>query len=88
MTNSVGAIFDARCDAVRYGIPNRRAFVAGLADSARVSVRKAIIAAALIWALWHVPFLLSGILSFANVSRGPATVIMPVGEFGTGRVIG
>ena len=56
--------------------------------AARVSPRKAILAVAVIWALWHVPFLLSGILSFANVSRGPATVIMPVGEFGAGLVIG
>jgi membrane protease YdiL (CAAX protease family) len=53
-----------------------------------VGQRKAITAVAIIWALWHVPFVLSGILYFANVSRGAATAIMPVGDFGAGLVIG
>jgi membrane protease YdiL (CAAX protease family) len=53
-----------------------------------VSQRKAITVVAIIWALWHVPFVLSGILYFANVSRSAATAIMPVGEFGAGLVIG
>lgn len=50
--------------------------------------RKAIVGVAVIWALWHIPFVLSGISYFANVSRGSAAVILPIGEFGAGLVIG
>ena len=52
------------------------------------SQRKAIVIVAVIWAAWHTPFVLSGILYFANVSRGAAATILPIGEFGAGLVIG
>lgn len=54
----------------------------------RMGQQKAVTVVTATWSLWHIPFVLSGILYFTNVSRSEALAIMPVGEFGAGLVIG
>jgi len=50
----------------------------------RLGVRRAAVASALIWALWHVPFALSGILHVENVTPFALALVEPVGVFGAG----
>jgi membrane protease YdiL (CAAX protease family) len=50
----------------------------------RLGVRRAAVASALIWALWHVPYALSGILHVDNVSPAALTLVHPLGTFGAG----
>jgi membrane protease YdiL (CAAX protease family) len=50
----------------------------------RLGVRRAAAASALIWALWHVPFALSGILYVENVRPFALALVQPVGVFGAG----
>jgi uncharacterized protein len=54
----------------------------------RMSTQKSIVAVALIWALWHVPFVLSGITHLANVPIRSAAFILPLGDLGAGMVFG
>ncbi len=49
--------------------------------------RQALVAGALIWALWHVPFLLCGILYIPGLSLTYALALHPIGIFGSGLVI-
>jgi hypothetical protein len=41
-----------------------------------------------IWAIWHVPYGLAGIQHLDGVSPGWTPLIVPVGIFGSGFVIG
>ena len=47
-------------------------------------MRRAAVLSAAIWALWHMPFSLSGALHVENVSRLQLAVIHPMGTFGAG----
>jgi hypothetical protein len=46
--------------------------------------RKSIVAVAGIWALWHVPFVLSGVPHLARVPVLSAALILPLGDLGAG----
>jgi membrane protease YdiL (CAAX protease family) len=50
----------------------------------RMGARRAAVGSALIWALWHVPFALSGILHVENVTPFALALVEPVGVFGAG----
>jgi membrane protease YdiL (CAAX protease family) len=54
----------------------------------RMGSKKSIVAVAAIWALWHGPFVLSGVTHLANVSERSAALILPLGDLGAGMVIG
>jgi membrane protease YdiL (CAAX protease family) len=54
----------------------------------RMGSQKSIVAVAAIWALWHVPFVLSGITHLAHVPVLSAALILPLGDLGAGMVIG
>jgi membrane protease YdiL (CAAX protease family) len=49
-----------------------------------LGVRRAAVASALIWALWHVPYALSGISHVENVTPFALAIVQPVGTFGVG----
>jgi membrane protease YdiL (CAAX protease family) len=51
------------------------------------NVKKGILIGSLIWALWHVPFMLSGILYLKAVPVYLIALINPLGIFGAGLVI-
>jgi membrane protease YdiL (CAAX protease family) len=53
-----------------------------LAD--RFGMRRAAALSAAIWALWHIPYSLSGILHVENVSRLGLAIVHPMGTFGAG----
>jgi membrane protease YdiL (CAAX protease family) len=46
------------------------------------------VGSSVIWAIWHVPYALAGIQHLDGVPRGWAALIVPVGIFGSGLVIG
>jgi membrane protease YdiL (CAAX protease family) len=50
----------------------------------RLGVRRAAVASAVIWALWHVPYALSGILHVENVTPLALALVQPAGTFGAG----
>jgi membrane protease YdiL (CAAX protease family) len=50
----------------------------------RLGMRRAAIASAIIWALWHVPYALSGISHVENVTPFALAIVEPVGTFGAG----
>lgn len=52
----------------------------------RFNVKKGIIIGSLVWALWHVPFIISGISYIDNVPLY-ATLLVPIGTFGAGIII-
>ena len=52
------------------------------------NVKTGVFIGALIWALWHVPFMLSGILYLKAVPAYLILLINPFGIFGAGLVIG
>jgi len=52
----------------------------------RFNAKKGIIIGSLVWALWHVPFIISGISYIDNVSLY-ATLLVPIGTFGAGIII-
>jgi uncharacterized protein len=52
--------------------------------AARLGVRRAAVASAIIWALWHVPYALSGIQYVENVSPFALALIEPAGNIGAG----
>jgi len=54
----------------------------------KFNVKKGVLAGALIWALWHVPFMLSGILYVKSVPGYLVLLINPFGIFGAGLIIG
>jgi membrane protease YdiL (CAAX protease family) len=53
-----------------------------LAD--RFGVRGAAVLSAVIWALWHIPYGLAGILHVENVTPVALALLAPVGTFGVG----
>jgi len=57
-----------------------------LAD--RMGARRAVVATAIIWALWHIPFQLSGIQHIDGVSPVNLALTLPFGIFAAGLVIG
>ena len=50
----------------------------------RLGMRRAAVASAIIWALWHVPYALSGISHVENVTPFALAIVQPVGTFGAG----
>jgi membrane protease YdiL (CAAX protease family) len=52
------------------------------------NTKKGIVIGALIWAVWHIPFMLSGIIYFKGISRYQVILINPLGIFGVGIIIG
>jgi membrane protease YdiL (CAAX protease family) len=50
----------------------------------RLGMRRAAVASAIIWALWHVPYALSGISHVENVTPFALAIVRPVGTFGAG----
>lgn len=54
----------------------------------RMSVRRALVFTSLIWAVWHIPFELSGIQHVDGVSPVSLALSAPFGIFATGLVIG
>jgi membrane protease YdiL (CAAX protease family) len=54
----------------------------------RHNVPAAILLTSAIWAAWHVPFVLSGILAAGGVSTASMLLIVPLGVMGAGLVIG
>ena len=54
----------------------------------RMSARRAVVVASLIWALWHVPFGLSGIQHIDGLSPVRVALLVPFGTIAAGLVIG
>ena len=50
--------------------------------------RRAVVSTSVIWAAWHVPFILSGILHADGISPARLAMIAPVGTMGAGLVLG
>jgi uncharacterized protein len=55
---------------------------------ARMGVRRAVVVTAAIWAVWHVPFQLSGVQHIEGVSPMTLALTFPFGIFATGLIIG
>ena len=54
----------------------------------RIGARSAIAATAVVWALWHIPFALSGIQHLEGVSPTTTALLMPAGVAASGLIIG
>jgi membrane protease YdiL (CAAX protease family) len=54
----------------------------------RIGARRAVLVTSLIWALWHVPFQLSGIQHINGVSPMKLALTMPLGIMATGLILG
>jgi len=54
----------------------------------RSTARTGIVVAALVWALWHIPLIWSGVLSVEGLPGSRAMAVVPLGTFGAGLVIG
>ncbi|HKV47327.1 MAG TPA: type II CAAX endopeptidase family protein [Candidatus Acidoferrales bacterium] len=54
----------------------------------RLGARRAVIATSVIWALWHVPYALSGIQHLEGMSPVTAAAVLPIGIFSSGLIIG
>lgn len=54
----------------------------------RFGARGAVIATSVIWALWHVPYALSGIQHLEGISPAKASSVLPIGIFASGLIIG
>jgi len=54
----------------------------------RVGARRAVVLTAIIWALWHVPFALSGIQHIDGVSPLRLALTLPFGTLATGLILG
>ena len=54
----------------------------------RLGARPAVVAVAILWAFWHVPFELSGILHIDGVSSIKLALVMPTGTMAAGLVLG
>jgi uncharacterized protein len=57
-----------------------------LAD--RIGARRAVVVTAIVWALWHVPFELSGILHIDGVSPMKLALTIPFGTAAAGLILG
>jgi len=54
----------------------------------RIGARRAVVVTAIIWALWHVPFQLSGILHIDGVSPVKLALTIPPGTMAAGLILG
>jgi membrane protease YdiL (CAAX protease family) len=54
----------------------------------RIGARRAVVVTALLWALWHTPFALSGIQHIDGIPASRLAVMMPIDNIGIGLVIG
>ena len=54
----------------------------------RLGARRAVVLVAIIWALWHVPFKLSGILQIDGVSPVELSLVLPPGTMAAGLILG
>lgn len=54
----------------------------------RIGARRAVFAIAIIWALWHVPYQLSGIQHIAGVSPMELALTIPIGTMAAGLILG
>ena len=54
----------------------------------RIGARRAVVATSVLWALWHVPFQLSGIQHIDGVSPITLALTMPLGITATGLILG
>lgn len=54
----------------------------------RTGRRSAVVICSIVWAVWHIPYALSGILNLEGVPLGWTVLITPLGIFGSGLVIG
>jgi membrane protease YdiL (CAAX protease family) len=52
------------------------------------SARMAIVITSAIWSLWHLPFIVAGIQYVAGISVASLSLVLPVGVFGSGLVLG
>jgi membrane protease YdiL (CAAX protease family) len=53
-----------------------------------MDARRAVVVTAIIWALWHIPFELSGILHIDGVSTMKLAATMPFGTMAAGLILG
>ena len=51
-------------------------------------VRQAVFLSAVIWALWHVPFIIGGIQHIKGIPTWVILILMPLGHIGAGSVLG
>jgi membrane protease YdiL (CAAX protease family) len=54
----------------------------------RITPRRAVVVSSILWAIWHVPFQLSGIQYIAGVSPWKLAIVVPIGTMGAGLIIG
>jgi membrane protease YdiL (CAAX protease family) len=54
----------------------------------RIGARRAVVATAIIAALWHTPYAQSGIHHFAGIDAATVALFAPIGHIGAGLVIG
>jgi membrane protease YdiL (CAAX protease family) len=54
----------------------------------RLGVRRGIVVTSLIWAVWHIPFYLSGIQHIDGVSPQQLVLVAPLGTFASGLILG
>lgn len=54
----------------------------------RIGARRAVVVTSIIWALWHVPFQLSGIQHIDGVSPSTLALTMPLGIMAAGMILG
>jgi len=54
----------------------------------RIGARRAVVVTAIVWALWHVPFQLSGILHIDGVSPMKLAFSLPLGTMAAGVILG
>lgn len=54
----------------------------------RMSDRRAVVITSVVWALWHVPYVLAGIQHLDRVPVGWTALAVPPGIFGSGLIIG
>jgi uncharacterized protein len=55
---------------------------------ARMSARRAVVITSIVWALWHIPFELSGIMHIDGVSPLKLALTVPFGTFSAGLILG
>lgn len=54
----------------------------------RIGPRRAVVVSSAIWALWHVPYAFAGIQHIDAISPAATALVVPLGIFGSGLVIG
>jgi membrane protease YdiL (CAAX protease family) len=54
----------------------------------RMTKSRAVMVTSVVWAIWHVPYALAGIQHLDGVPAGWAALVVPLGIFGSGLIIG